>query len=128
MNNEKGFVLPVTVIFSFFLLLLFVHTIELYKVEMEFGHYQQQMDELDWLMQMAVTDIKHKIGSLSDTVTILDETVVYPIGQAQYQLTRLSPDRVNVQVLCTSHNGLKYAAEFIVSVPDMELIEWKEKY
>ncbi|MBA2869913.1 competence protein ComGG [Anoxybacillus calidus] len=128
MNNEKGFVLPVTMIFSFFLLLLFVHVIELYKMEIEFAHHEQQMYELDWLMQMAVTDIKNKLSNLSDTVTVLDETVVYPTGKAHYQLNRLSQELVNVHVLCISNNELEYKAEFTLSVPGMELIEWKEKY
>ncbi|RAK22368.1 competence protein ComGG [Anoxybacillus vitaminiphilus] len=128
MNNEKGFILPVTMIFSFFLLLLFVHVIELYKMETEFAAHEQQMYELDGIMQMAVVDVKNKISNLSDTVTFLDETVVYPTGKAHYELKRLGQERINVHVLCISNNGLEYKAEFTLSVPDMELVEWKEKY
>jgi competence protein ComGG len=127
-NGEKGFILPATLLFSFFLLLLLVHSIELYKMEVEFANHEQQMNDLDWLMQMAVTDIKNKISNLSDTATDIDETMIYPLGQVHYQLKRLSQDTVSVNVLCVSNSDFKYEAEFILSIPSMELIEWKEKY
>jgi competence protein ComGG len=127
-NNEKGFILPVTLVFSFFVLLLFAHSVELYKMEAEFANHEEKIYELDSLMQMAVTDIKSKITHSPQEITYFYDEVTYPIGRVQYTLQRLNENEIKVMVVCISNDGFEYGAEFTLSIPSMELIEWKEKY
>jgi competence protein ComGG len=128
MRKEKGMIFPITVLFSFLFLLVLLHVLKLYETEIEFTKYEQQSYDVDSLMQMAVTDVKTQLAAVSPANTTNKGTFVYPNGTADYEWKRLSENEVKVTISAVSHEGIHYGAEFTVSLPTMELVEWKEKY
>ncbi len=128
MRNEKGMIFLITVLFSFLFLLLLLHVLELYETEIQFAKYEQQSYDVDSLMQMAVTDVKTQLAAISSANTTNKGTFVYPNGTADYEWERLNENEVKVMISAVSHEGIRYDAEFTVSLPTMELVEWKEKY
>ena len=128
MKNQKGFVFPITVAFTFFIIMIFIQAIELYKLETEFSNHEKMNVELDSIMKVAVNDIKIVIASPPETKTEAEGTIEYPSGRVSYRLHRLNQHTVKVNALCLSKSNKKYEAEFTLSLPDMQLMEWKEKY
>jgi len=127
-KNERGLVFPITVFVSFFIAVIFVHSSELYKLESEFSDYSELSVEVDSLMKMAINDVKQVIAELPETTMEAEETIMYPNGSAYYRLQRLSDDTVKVNVSCISKSNGKYEVQFILLLPDMELLEWNEQY
>lgn len=128
MKNERGLVFPITVFISFFIAVIFVHSIELYKLESEFSHHAELSVEVDSLMKMAINDVKRVIAELPETTTEAEGTIMYPNGSAYYRLQRLSDDTVKVNVSCISKSNGKYEVQFTLLLPGMELLEWNEQY
>jgi len=127
-KNERGLVFPITVFISFFIAVIFVHSIELYKLESEFSHHAELSVEVDSLMKMAINDVKRVIAELPETTTEAEGTIMYPNGSAYYRLQRLSDDTVKVNVSCISKSNGKYEVQFTLLLPGMELLEWNEQY
>lgn len=128
MKNERGLVFPITVFISFFIAVIFVHSIELYKLESEFSHHAELSVEVDSLMKMAINDVKQVIAELPETTTEAEGTIMYPNGSVYYRLQRLSDDTVKVNVSCISKSNGKYEVQFTLLLPGMELLEWNEQY
>jgi len=127
-KNERGLVFPITVFISFFIAVIFVHSIELYKLESEFSHHAELSVEVDSLMKMAINDVKQVIAELPETTTEAEGTIMYPNGSVYYRLQRLSDDTVKVNVSCISKSNGKYEVQFTLLLPGMELLEWNEQY
>ncbi|QPA30041.1 competence type IV pilus minor pilin ComGG [Thermaerobacillus caldiproteolyticus] len=128
MKNEKGMIFPITMLVSFLFLFIFVRMLELYKTETEMAKYEQQSYEVDSVMQMAVTDVKRQLAVMWPTDTSNRGTLTYPNGVANYEWKQMSEHEMKVTIFATSHDGIHYGAECIISLPELELIEWKEKY
>jgi competence protein ComGG len=128
MKNEKGVIFPITVLFSFLFLSLLFHVLELYETEVELTKYEQQSYDVDSLMQMAVIDVKAQMAANVPAKSTSKGTFAYPNGTAQYEWKQLTASEVKVTMTVVSYEGIRYSAEFTVSFPAMELIEWKEKY
>ncbi|WP_044744505.1 MULTISPECIES: competence type IV pilus minor pilin ComGG [unclassified Anoxybacillus] len=126
MRNEKGMIFPMTVMFSCVFLFCLLHVLRLYEMELEFAKAEQQSYEADSLMQMAVVDIKASIASHVPTQQTNNGMFVYPNGRAEYSWQQLSNDQVKAKVSVFSNEGVRYTAEFTVSFPNLELLEWKE--
>ncbi|MBB5325226.1 competence protein ComGG [Anoxybacillus tepidamans] len=128
MKNEKGVIFPITVLFSFLFLSLFFHVLKLYETEVELTKYEQQSYDVDSLMQMAVTDVKAQMAANVPANSAGKGTFAYPNGNAQYEWKQFTSNEIKVTVTVVSYEGIRYSAEFTISFPAMELIEWKEKY
>jgi competence protein ComGG len=127
-RNEKGMIFPMTVMFSCAFLFCLLHVLRLYEMELEFAKAEQQSYEADSLMQMAVADIQASIASHVPTQQTNSGMLVYPNGRAEYSWQQLSNDQVKAKVSVFSNEGVRYTAEFTVSFPNLELLEWKESF
>ncbi|WP_027407778.1 competence type IV pilus minor pilin ComGG [Anoxybacteroides tepidamans] len=127
MKNEKGVIFPITVLFSCLFLSLLLHVLALYEEEIEFAKYEQQSYDVDSLMQMAVKDVNAELEEKLPSISSGKGTFVYPIGTAKYEWQLLSGEKVMVTMSAISNEGIRYEAEFTVSFPGLELVEWKER-
>lgn len=57
-NNERGFILPLTLILTFLLFSFLLHEIKVYKTEQQFVHHQENMLVLDRLLQRSAADME----------------------------------------------------------------------
>ncbi|GMB07645.1 competence type IV pilus minor pilin ComGG [Thermolongibacillus altinsuensis] len=128
MNREKGFVLPLTVMCTFLCLTMFIHFIELYMTEVKFAEEEEQWYEGDILMNNVVEQIKEKLVNVEKEVLSFNETIIEPNGQASYEAVRLDEKTWKVTVSCLTTQSFKYDAEFLFSLSEGEIIEWKERY
>ncbi|MCZ0754642.1 competence type IV pilus minor pilin ComGG [Anoxybacillus sp. J5B_2022] len=128
MKNEKGVIFPLTMMFSLLFCLSVLHVLELYHIEMQLAEYEQQSYDVDSLMQMAVVDVKAQIAASVPAKQTGQGTFIYPNGTAQYEWKQGTKNEIKVTIAVISHEGIRYSAEFTVSFPALELIEWKETY
>jgi competence protein ComGG len=128
MSREKGFVLPLTVMCTFLCLTMFIHFIELYMTEVKFAKEEEQWYEGDILMNNVVERIKEKLVNVEEEVLSLNETLIESNGQASYAAVRIDEKTWRVTVSCLTVQDFKYEAEFLFSLIEGEIIEWKERY
>jgi competence protein ComGG len=126
MRKQSGVIFPMTVVVSFFFLLMLAHVLALYEVEMETLKYEQQSSEVESVMQMAVFDIKKQLASFSDLQPGNEGTFLYPIGKADYQWKRIDETTIHATVSAYSSGGIRYSATFLVLLPSLDIIEWTE--
>lgn len=80
-RNERGFVLPLTMIILFLLFSFLLHEIKIYETEKQFVHHQEDMLTLDRLLQMAAVDIeKNRLSDWPDSFMYDNGTVDYSEG------------------------------------------------
>jgi competence protein ComGG len=125
MRKQSGVIFPITVVVSFFLLLMLGHVLALYEVEMETMKYEQQSFEVESIMQMAVFDVKKQMAS-SPLQQEKEGTFLYPIGKADYQWKKIDETTIQATISAYSSGGIRYGATFLVSFPSLDIIEWTE--
>jgi competence protein ComGG len=128
MRKQSGVIFPLTVMVSFFLLLMLAHVLALYEAEMETMKYEQQSSEVESVMQMAVFDIKKQMASSSPLQSGNEGTFLYPIGKADYQWKKINETTIQAAISAYSSDGIRYSAAFLVSLPSLDIIEWTENY
>jgi competence protein ComGG len=125
MCKQSGVIFPLTVVVSFFFLLMLAHVLALYEVEMETMRYEQQSSEVESIMQMAVFDVKKQMA-----FPLLQQgkegTFLYPIGKADYQWKKIDETTIQATISAYSNAGIRYRATFLVSLPSLDIIQWTE--
>ncbi|ANB60690.1 competence type IV pilus minor pilin ComGG [Anoxybacteroides amylolyticum] len=127
-RNEKGVIFPMTVMFSLLFCLAVFHALELYETEMQLADYVRQSSDVDSLMQMAVVDVKAQIAASARGKQSGKGTFTYPNGTVQYDWKQGTQNDIKVTLIAISSEGIQYSAQFTISFPSLELIEWKETY
>jgi competence protein ComGG len=125
MRKQSGIIFPLTVVVSFFFLLMLAYVLTLYEVEMETMKYEQQSFEAESVMQMAVFDIKKQMAS-SPLQQEKKGTFLYPTGKADYQWKKRNEITIEATISAYSNSGTRYSATFLVSLPSLDIIEWTE--
>ncbi|MFC4182975.1 competence type IV pilus minor pilin ComGG [Saccharococcus thermophilus] len=125
MYKQSGVIFPLTVVVSFFFLLMLAHVLALYEVEMETMRYEQQSSEVESIMQMAVFDVKKQIAS-SPLQQGKEGTFLYPIGKADYEWKKIDETTIQATISAYSDTGIRYSATFLISLPSLDIIQWTE--
>lgn len=126
MNNEKGVILPMTVMLSFLILLIFSQQLELFLSEKQFVAEVEKINQLENLMQLSVHDISNDLSAIEMLDSPFYGRLTYPIGQTQYSLTPESADITRVVITCKEAGGRQYKAQLYYSFESDKIIKWFE--
>jgi competence protein ComGG len=127
MKNEKGFILPTTIVISFLFFLVFTHQLDLYMSEKRFYKEVEEQYQLEMILNMAVDDIIEEIEALKEEETLTSSYsawLYYPNGQVRYQVVLLTEDMVQITMYCQTTKGRKYNARFIYDFVERKRSEW----
>ncbi|MGO4887137.1 competence type IV pilus minor pilin ComGG [Anaerobacillus sp. MEB173] len=126
MNNEKGFVTPVTLILSLLLFSLLFYQVQQYTVEKRFLKEQEEILTMDALMQMGVVDIIDIIGAFDTPPQTLTGQLRYVKGNVHYVIAPGTEERLSVKLECVTNNGRKRNIEIFYDIISSDIIDWIE--
>jgi hypothetical protein len=121
-NNEKGHILPVTVIFSFFFIALLNHQINLYMIDQKFFDATEDLYVMENLMQITAKEVVLN----TPTNTAASGKKEFPEGTVIYTVNPISLTSSKVTITCTSKSGGEFKAEFIYDYVIKKMINWIE--
>lgn len=126
MNNEKGVILPLTLVLSFFFLLLFSHQLILYVNEKKFLVEIEGVNNLESIMQMGVKDILNELSSFEELKNSVNGTYIYPNGSAHYSLNPEPDNKIRVELKVQDDQGRMDLARFFYSIELKKVLNWVE--
>ena len=121
-TNEKGHILPITVIFSLFFLALLNYQINLYMVDQTFFKATEDLYVMENLMQITAKELVLNTPSNS-AASGKDE---YPEGTVIYSVNPFSSTTSKVTITCTSKNSGEFKAEFIYDYVQQKMTNWAD--
>lgn len=133
-HNEKGFVLPFTLIISTIVIFFFLNQVNVYIIEKRYYHEVEGMMTVEYYMEMAVFRVKKDI---QDGITGDREFVIkYPDGKAEVKITSMEEDKdaeespvphvFQVDIHCENKSKQRYLATFIYDSDLESITKWVE--
>ncbi|WP_216831712.1 competence type IV pilus minor pilin ComGG [Alkalihalobacterium elongatum] len=122
-NEQKGFILPVTLLLCLFVSLSLIHLLGLYVTEKKFYVEQGEIFVLESLMQMATADLIHQIGFGDINST---GEFYYEKGVAAYWILGDSHDTLNIQLKVMTEKGRQRFVTLLVDKEQLRVKEWIE--
>lgn len=127
MNNEKGFILPTTMVISLLFFAVFTHQLDLYLTEKRFYKEVEEQYQLEMILNMAVDDIVEDIEVSKEEGTLTSSSsawLYYPNGQVRYLVSILDVDVVSITMNGETLHGRKYNARFMYHFIEKKPSQW----
>jgi competence protein ComGG len=125
MKNEKGYIYPVTLLFIFFLILVFLQQMDVFLLEKMFFQESEELYALENIMTLGVEKVVDELEELGENVQT-EGTFPYPHGTFQYWIMPVSNDESFVTVICTTSANRKYRANFYYHFGEKRIKNWME--
>lgn len=122
--NQKGFILPLTLIICLLFPTVILTQIELYKTEQRFYVELEEIESLKSLIQIGFTDLCDQVVGNSVTETVFG-TLVYPNGTVDYSLEP-EGELVIIRGTCTTLKQRKHFFQATVNLKTNEIENWVE--
>ncbi|NSL50356.1 competence type IV pilus minor pilin ComGG [Calidifontibacillus erzurumensis] len=122
--NQRGFILPTTLVICLLIPLIILSEIELYKTEKLFVMEEEEGEKLQNLTQIGVQHL-FKISEEQEQKTTTG-TIYYPIGMIQYTIEKLEEDMRRINGTCITDKKRKLFFVAIVNVKTKEIVHWVE--
>ncbi|MBO9129670.1 competence type IV pilus minor pilin ComGG [Bacillus sp. 165] len=124
MKNEKGFSLPVTIVFSLIIISFFMHQTNLLLLEKRFYAESEEIVALDILMHNAILDFKSTLNSFEAKKEMVFQ---YEDGTvAVFHSSNSISEILEVTVKCTTVKNRKYEIQFEYNQATNQIMNWKE--
>lgn len=111
--NEKGFILPMTLVICTMVIFFFVTQIDLLMTDRIYYHELEEKRELDNLMNLAMLDVE----TLMNTGTLdIKYTIPFEQGHADVSVYRQDVEETyiyQVYISCIIHNGQKFSLVYM---------------
>ena len=121
-KSEKGHILPITLIFSFFFIALLNHQINLYLIDQKFFNATEDLYVMENLMQVTAKEVV--LNTPTNTATSGKNE--YPEGTVIYTVTPLTSATSKVSITCTTKDGGEFKAEFIYDFALKKMTNWMD--
>lgn len=114
--NEKGFILPMTLIICTMIIFFFVTQVDLLMTDRIYYHELEEKRELDNLMNLAMLDVETLMNT--DTLDI-KYTISFEQGHAEVSVYRQDVEKeplnyiYQVYISCIIHNGQKFSLVYM---------------
>ncbi|HHW36952.1 MAG TPA: hypothetical protein GXX18_06910 [Bacillales bacterium] len=121
--NQKGFILPLTLIFCFLFSLFLLSEIEIYKIEQRLYIEEEELEKLKSLLQTGIQDI----NDIAHSDTLKDKLfgmLEYPIGSVQYSIEPMANNLILIQGTCTTNKQRKQLFNATVNIETNEIMRW----
>ncbi|EKN63990.1 ComG operon protein 7 [Schinkia azotoformans MEV2011] len=123
--NQRGFILPLTMMFCFLFSLFLLSEVEIYKIEQRLYIEEEELENLKSLLQIGIQDINDIVQSKT-----LDDKLVgrleYPIGSIQYTIELLETKVILIQGTCITNKQRKQLFNAIVNIETQKIVRWVE--
>ncbi|GGE73896.1 competence type IV pilus minor pilin ComGG [Priestia taiwanensis] len=123
-RSERGFILPMTVISVTIFMLFVIHQANMYITEKRFYKESEEIVELDYLMQQAVSDAKQLLQVEQNSAKV-EYTKEFQEGTAHIQ-AELIETSFRVRVECRTINERKYIVRYIYDPEADKITNWRE--
>ncbi|OLO42878.1 hypothetical protein BTR23_02445 [Alkalihalophilus pseudofirmus] len=123
MGNQKGFILPTTIMLCLFMSLAVLHLVEVYMTEKNFSFEQEEIFMIESLMQMAIVDLVHEIGMMEQNYS---SEFHYDNGTATYWILEESHDTFNIQLKVRTTSDRQRVVRVLLDKEQMRVKEWIE--
>ncbi|WP_078545708.1 competence type IV pilus minor pilin ComGG [Litchfieldia alkalitelluris] len=120
MRNEKGHILPGTIVISLLLLLILTHEINNYHLENKFTI---ETDELFQLENLVMLSVKEAIDKGSPNLSYTD-TFTYPTGNSAISVSPQSISSSLIIITTTTKGGGVYSAQFTYDFNLEKISNW----
>ncbi len=126
-RNEKGFVLPFTLIVVTIVLFFFLNQVNLLLLEKRYYHEVEGTMTLEYMMETTIYRIKKDVheGMTGER----DLVIHFAEGTAEATIsaeTNEEPYRFRVRIVCITNNKHKYPVEFTYDSELDSISNWKE--
>lgn len=121
--NQRGFILPLTMIFCFLFSLVLLSEIEIYKIEQRLYIEEEELEKLKNLMQIGIQDV-NDIAQSQTLEDIIFGRLEYPIGSIQYSIEPLENDFILVRGTCITNKQRKQYFNATVNIETNEIVRW----
>lgn len=123
MDNQKGFVLPLTMILIFLLMALVMSLITTYQFDLHKVNQHQHMLAIDRLEQMVVKDVQ---ADMNNGVLPNDKLYHYNEGTVHLSLSGTDGDKKIYQVVVKESTDNQRRNRLIVNPITKQIIVWQE--
>lgn len=124
MNNERGFILPLTIILLFLLSSTLFHQISVYEREKRFHAEIEQQFYIQQLLQMATADI---LSEIEREAPLISGQFNYDIGNAYYWLLAEEEQFVHIDLNVITTNNKQRNVEIVFDKNHLVVVDWLEK-
>jgi len=114
--NQKGFIMPLTMMVCFLFPLIILSEIEMYMLEQRFYIEKEEMEKLQSLTQVGIQDL----FNLIEEQTIIEPTagrLSYPYGTVDYSIEPMVNNLVHIQGTCLTD---KLRKQFFIATVNKE--------
>lgn len=126
MDNEKGYSLPMIMIFSASLCMIAIFTTERFIGEKPFYKAVEERLIADHLMRLALIDLDK--GLATDQILVEESAVIrYPNGTVNYKVKTRSEDTITIDLSAVTKNHHHKEAVVYYHTGLNKMIEWVEK-
>ena len=125
MNNEKGFILPVTLLISALFFLAFSFYLEQYISEKVFYREAEELRKIENLILLGKKDILSQLSSSKEQLQNFDEEKDYPIGTVHFTVQKQANIAI-VNMTCTTDQLRKNHSRFTYNFEEQRIISWVE--
>lgn len=124
MNNERGFILPVTIVLLFILTTSLFHQVATYEREKRFHFEIEQQFYLDQMLQMATVDFL----TLLKTDRILASGMFsYAKGNVYYWVLSEDDEMIQIEFTVLTERNRQRNVEMTIDKAQFVVIHWLEK-
>ncbi len=121
--NQRGFILPLTMIFCFLFSLFLLSEIEIYKIEQRLFIEEEELEKLKNLLQIGIQDVNDIAQS-----QMLEEIIVgrleYPIGTIQYSIEPLENNFILIRGTCVTNKQRKQYFNATIDIETQKIVRW----
>lgn len=123
MVNQKGFILPLTMVFSFLFSLFVISEIEIYKVEQRLYLEEEELEKLNSLAQIGIQDV-NDIAQSQIVDDIIAGRLEYPIGTINYSIEPMENNSMLIRGTCITDKQRMQHFAAIVNKETNEIVRW----
>lgn len=124
--NQKGFIMPLTMMLCFLFPLIVISEVEMYKIEQLFLFEEEEVEKLQSLSQIGMQDLYDIIMEQSFVEAAIGK-LYYPIGWIEYSI---EPTELNIVLITgTSYTdaGRRQYFTATVNLATKEIEKWVEE-
>ena len=125
--RQKGFILPTTVILSFFIVSILVQQVYYYKAEQLFIKEYEQLEILQSLLQIGIKDIMTELQEIEDFPDRMTQAYQYPQGKVIASISPYDEDIVKISLLCQTNKDRKQKVLLLYQLSNRTILKWLER-
>ncbi len=122
MNNEKGFILPITLFVVFLLTSFVTFQVNQYKIEKEIIHEQNELYTAERLLQMAIVDLQEMIEHLDDD--LYSGNLHYEKGEVTFVIRSETDEIISIHLISNTKRQRSKQIKYYYYLSKETVLPW----